>query len=449
GTKTRIAPLSGHDSRPTPLAFSPDGATLASGGNDGTVKLWDVARQRDAGSLIGHQNVVATGAFSPDGKILATGSFDHTIKLWDVSTRVQLTTFRGHLGEVYSVAFAPNGKILASASADGTIKFWDPAPKRAETTFKKFPSDLKIWSLSPDGQWLFLVFADHSFSRGDLRMRPWQESERLPLGSTNIMATTLLPGGHVAALGTVEGKVRLVDASTLREIVELSGFERPVSKLACSADGKILVAESIDHRIKAWDIATKREVANFTIRDRIESDRLPLSPDGAVLVTPFLDGITEIWDLTRQRTMTTLTNERLYVMGAAFFRDGKRVAICSFDRTAKIWDIAAQRASATMFSDQTGLRSIALAPNERRLAAGDDLGQVKKVKVWDLASEQEVAVLPGHKEAIIDVAFWPDGNTIVSVSKDAVFLWRAPSFADIEAEEQRQAAARPFGVVSP
>ena len=136
-------------------------------------------------------------------------------------------------------------------------------------------------------------------------------------------------------------------------------------------------------------------------------------------------------------------------MGAAFFRDGKRVAICSFDRTAKIWDIAAQRASATMFSDQTGLRSIALAPNERRLAAGDDLGQVKKVKVWDLASEQEVAVLPGHKEAIIDVAFWPDGNTIVSVSKDAVFLWRAPSFADIEAEEQRQAAARPFGVVSP
>ena len=59
--------------------------------------------------------------------------------------------------------------------------------------------------------------------------------------------------------------------------MELSGFERPVSKLACSADGKILVAESIDHRIKAWDIATKREVANFTIRDRIESDRLPLA----------------------------------------------------------------------------------------------------------------------------------------------------------------------------
>ena len=186
---------------PDSAGLLPDGATLASGGNDGTVKLWDVARQRDAGSLIGHQNVVATGAFSPDGKILATGSFDHTIKLWDVSTRVQLTTFRGHLGEVYSVAFAPNGKILASASADGTIKFWDPAPKRAETTFKKFPSDLKIWSLSPDGQWLFLVFADHSFSRGDLRMRPWQESERLPLGSTNIMATTLLPGGHVAAWG--------------------------------------------------------------------------------------------------------------------------------------------------------------------------------------------------------------------------------------------------------
>ena len=102
-----------------------------------------------------------------------------------------------------------------------------------------------------------------------------------------------------------------------------------------------------------------------------------------------------------------------------------------------------------MHSDQTGLRSIALSPDERRLAAGDELGPVKKVKVWDLATEQEVAVLSGHKEAIIDLAFWPDGNTIVSVSEDAVFVWRGASIAEIEAEEKRQAAVRPIGAASP
>ena len=85
-----------------------------------------------------------------------------------------------------------------------------------------------------------------------------------------------------------------------------------------------------------------------------------------------------------------------------------------------------------MHSDQTGLRSIALSPDERRLAAGDELGRVKKVKVWDVATGQEVAVLPGHEERIRDVAFWPDGNTIVSVSDDAVFVWRGASLEEID-----------------
>jgi WD40 repeat protein len=92
-----------------------------------------------------------------------------------------------------------------------------------------------------------------------------------------------------------------------------------------------------------------------------------------------------------------------------------------------------------MYSDQTGLRSIALSPNERRLAAGDELGQVKRVKVWDWETEQEVAVLSGHKETITDLAFWPqDGNTIVSVSADRVCVWRGASLAEVEAEKRRQ-----------
>ena len=116
----------------------------------------------------------------------------------------------------------------------------------------------------------------------------------------------------------------------------------------------------------------------------------------------------------------------------AFFRDG-RVATCNYDKTVQVWDLTAQRSLRKMYSDQTGLRSIALSPDERRLAAGDELGPVKKVKVWDLGTGQEVAVLSGHKEAINDLAFWPDGNTIVSVSQDRVFVWRGASIRDIDA----------------
>ncbi len=424
-----FAMLRGHGSFPWLLAFSPDSRLIASAEGNGTVKLWDVAARQEIANFIGHQNEVGSGSFSPDGSILATASYDHTIKLWDVSTRRELNTLRGHLGEVYSVAFAPDGATLASSSADGTIKFWKPVAKAAENPFRSLPADLRLWSLSPDGRWLFLIFTDHSASLVDLVL--WHESPRRPLGSTNIVAVSLRPGGGAAALGASDGTIRMVETTTLREIGALSGFEQAVVKVAWSANDRVLAAEYADHRIKAWDIETKREISSFQLRDKILWERLLVSSDGGTLVAPFVDSTTEVWDLVRTRKRATLKNERLHVTGAAFFRDGQRMATSSVDRTARIWSLLTERPLVTMFSDQTGFRSIALSPDERRLAAGDDLGKVRKVKLWDVASGQEVASLSGHKEAVTDIAFWADGNAITSVSRDAVYVWRAPTLEQI------------------
>ncbi len=431
--KAQLAALRGHESPPNVLAFSPDSRLLASGEGNGTVKLWDVAERQEIAHFPGHQNEIGGGSFSPDGRILATASFDHTIKLWDLATRRELNTLRGHLGEVYSVAFAPDGATLASSSADGTIKFWKPVPKSTENSFRSLPADLKLWSLSPDGQWLFLIFTDHSASLVDLVR--WHESPRRPLGSTNIVAVSLRPDGGAAALGAGDGTIRLVETATLHELGALGGFEQVVVKVAWSANDRVLAAECSDHRIKAWNLETKREISNFQLRDKILCERLLLSADGGTLVAPFLDSTTEVWDLVHTRKRATLRNERLSVTGSAFFRDGKRMATSGTDRTSRIWSLVTERPLVTMFSDQTGLRSVALSPDERRLAAGDHLGKVRKVKLWDLALGQEVVSLAGHKEAITDIAFWPDGNAITSVSKDSVYVWRAPSFAAIRAAE--------------
>jgi WD40 repeat protein len=153
-----------HADQVTSLSFSPDGTTLASGGWDDTVRLWDARSGEAIGKpLVGHQDWVFDVAFSPRPSddqgafFLASASADGTLLLWDIASGQPMgRPFAGHSGWVQTAAFSPDGRVLASGGADGAIIFWD--------------TDLSSWreracsivnrSFTADEQRLYQVSAD-------------------------------------------------------------------------------------------------------------------------------------------------------------------------------------------------------------------------------------------------------------------------------------------------
>ena len=271
-THTNIATLEGHASAVVSVAFSPDGTTLAAGAWDGTVKLWDVETHQNTATFGGYDAPIfeeeeggwlTPVSFSPDGTTLASGA-GNSIKLWDVDTHQNIATLGADLEGVVSVLFSPDGTTLASGLLND-IKLWDVATRTNSATFPPVNTEsfipLTFMSFSPDGA-LIASTLDNGVVLWDVETGT---KINTLLGHTDaVRSVSFSLDGLLLASGALDGTVRLWDASFLKAAL-VASTEFPLTEATLHGSVVTLTLNGWVYEEYSWDIETVSGIDGVTV----------------------------------------------------------------------------------------------------------------------------------------------------------------------------------------
>ncbi|RPI98380.1 MAG: WD40 repeat domain-containing protein, partial [Chloroflexi bacterium] len=451
GEEVRV--LDGHTDSVLNVTFSPDGRLLASNGLDRTIILWDVETGELLRRLEGHGDWVNRTAFTPDGKTLlsTSGNFfvtvipvpglssaDASVRAWDVETGEEIGLFdagdEGHQGPVMSLAISADGHYAATGDANGVIILWEISTgdlmRRMES-----PGDwVNALAFTPDGSLLVSGLGKPSTGGSaptSTFAAIWdvQTGERVRnlVGHTNVVsAIAVSRDGRSILTGSADSSVRLWDLASGRELQRFIGHAEWVMGAALSPDGQWAVTCATDGTARVWELTPGNLIRRFVVDSLPPIYAARLSDDGRIVLTGHVNGLVLVWDTATGQILHRLGEDSATHTAAVYavaMSHDNTLAVSSDEAGAvTLWDLTTGAELRHFQAHPDSVWAVAMSPDGRQIATasgqpqGTQSDQDTAVRLWDVATGEELRRFEGHPYSVWGLAFSPDGHRLVSTS---------------------------------
>jgi WD40 repeat protein/serine/threonine protein kinase len=426
-------------------AFTPDGTTLATGGENGMVTLWDPRRGTARRTFMAHDGVVTALAFTADGKTLATGGRDLVARVWDAEGKKELVRCAGHEDWIRCLTFSRDGKLLATTSEDGSARVWDASTGKTLRVLKgDWGAHITAVAFDPTGGPALATAEGYPFNQAATgcvkvwEVGSWKMRHAWGVHGGGAWAVTFAPDGQTLAWASETGAVKLLDLRTHRLRTWFYGHTRRAHALAFSPCGTRLVSGGNDFSVRVWD-ATSEPAPQTLSGHKAPLYCVAFSPDGGMLASAgghhkdadHEDGDTSIrvWDAASGRLVRALSQHTDRVSALVFaslpLGDflGKRSVLISagWDGRVLMWDLASGRVVAALQQGGSTVTGLSLAREGTLLAAAAWDGSVR---LWDLSTRRQLGGPLRDAEKLWSVALSPNGKLLATASDNkTVQVW--------------------------